>query len=430
LVYAFFMKSHPPFIKPPTQEGGLPRGPQVDQVPFRSLYAKQEHEVVTDDGWTLVITRYQPIPQPWRQPLLGTPLLLVHGLSQNRHAWTAGEFVKNMLYFGVDVHILELRGHGKSSRALQRDKAKRHIRPLPLDFDYEWDFGAYFLHDVPAAIETIKAVTGWGKIAYCGHSMGGIIGYGLASQRDDLLCMATVGAPADLGAESVLLRLVAQADRVLPAVRSAARLWNGKERALHALRGRKALGSGEPLKPRVLNPNVAPLDVLLGTVYRSLVFAREWTPRFVPKQLRLFNPSRVSLDDVQWLLAQGCEKEPVAVLRTFARWIRKRELKCYRTGFDIRKNFDKIRIPLTIIFGDQDILSGLKSTRPVYDAAQSDYLVWRPVRGNSHVEVTMGFDTRQICYDVKNLIDYALAHQEMAPRLPRLHAAPDPDPDA
>ena len=404
------------------KEGHAPRhrGPQVDQLQMRSLYTKEEHEVVTADGWTLLITRYKPVPQAWHQPLLHVPILLVHGLSQNRHAWTAGEFVKNLLYFGIDVHILELRGHGKSSVALQRSKAADHVRPLPLDLAYEWDFGAYMNQDVPAAIEVVKRLTGWDRIALCGHSMGGIIGYGLASQRNDLLCLATIGTPVDLSVQSIWLRMAAQVDRLIPAVQGAIGLWNQKERLRAATRSKvPLLGTGQA-KPRLLNAQVAPLDTLLGTVYRSMVFAREWTPQLTPKPMRLFNPKRVSTEAIQWLLQQGCEKEPVSVIRTFAKWIRRRELKCYQTGYDIKGNFSRIKLPLTIVFGDQDIFSGLESTRAIYATAQSDYLVWRPVRGNSHVEVTMGHDIRQICYDVKNLIDYSLNHQDQPPSLPRV----------
>jgi len=85
--------------------------PAVDEVEFQSLYRKTKYLVETADGWSLVITRYRPAPQPFHQPLFGEPLLLVHGFSQNRHAWTCGEFVKNLLLFGIDIHILELRGH-------------------------------------------------------------------------------------------------------------------------------------------------------------------------------------------------------------------------------------------------------------------------------------------------------------------------------
>ena len=58
---------------------------------------------------------------------------------------------------------------------------------------------------------------------------------------------------------------------------------------------------------------------------------------------------------------------------------------------------------MAIIFGDLDPLASVESTRSVYRAAKSEYLLWRPVKGNSHIELTMGHDIRQICYDIKNL---------------------------
>ena len=132
--------------------------PTVDEVAFRDLYRKSEYAVETADGWTLVVTRYEPAPQPFHQPLFGEPLLLVHGFSQNRHAWTSGEFVKNLLYFGLDIHIVELRGHGKSNAAAPaRAGSESTGRPLPPDLDYGWDLDSYLLHDLPAAVAAVKA---------------------------------------------------------------------------------------------------------------------------------------------------------------------------------------------------------------------------------------------------------------------------------
>ena len=77
-----------------------PRMPTVDEVDFRALYQKTKYVVETADGWSLMMTRYRPVKQPFPQPLFGEVLLLVHGFSQNRHAWTSGQFVKNLLFFG------------------------------------------------------------------------------------------------------------------------------------------------------------------------------------------------------------------------------------------------------------------------------------------------------------------------------------------
>src|SRR6201999_509945 len=104
-------------------------------------------------------------------------MLLVHGFSQNRHAWTSGEFVKNLLFFGLDIHILELRGHGKSSLQRQYERARKQKREVPADIDYGWDLDSYFLYDLPAGVAAVKRITQRDRIFYCGHSMGGILGY-------------------------------------------------------------------------------------------------------------------------------------------------------------------------------------------------------------------------------------------------------------
>jgi pimeloyl-ACP methyl ester carboxylesterase len=169
--------------------------PTVDEVAFRDLYRKSEYPVETADGWTLIVTRYEPAPQPFHQPLLGEPLLLVHGFSQNRHTWTSGEFVKNLLYFGLDIHIVELRGHGKSNAQLQHERSESTGRPLPPDLDYGWDADDYLLHDLPAATAAVKARTGRRRVFYVGHSMGGMLGYGYAGLHDDLEGLVTIGAP-------------------------------------------------------------------------------------------------------------------------------------------------------------------------------------------------------------------------------------------
>src|SRR5437667_174212 len=77
-----------------------PHARDLDEIPFKSLYLKEIYDAHTDDGWVLQISRYRPVPQPWEQPIFGKPILLVPGWSQNRHAFTCGDFVKHLLAFG------------------------------------------------------------------------------------------------------------------------------------------------------------------------------------------------------------------------------------------------------------------------------------------------------------------------------------------
>ncbi len=409
----------------PAQSNAPPSQTTVDDVEFRALYKKTKYVVETADGWSLVITRYRPVPQAFPQPLFGEPMLMVHGFSQNRHAWTSGEFVKNLLFFGLDIHILELRGHGKSSVELQAERCARFGRKLPADIDWAWDIDSYFLYDLPAAVAGVRRITRRDRIFYCGHSMGGILGYGYAGIHDHFEGIVTIGAPAEVGRGNLPLKLLAAAE---PSLRA------GLDALLGGLNAQRSVGhaaSGllsrlsrrrEPEAPRTLRFRYVPVDSWLRFAADALTYA-EQNPvlSMVASRINyLARWERVQMDNVRWLLKEGGAKEPRRVVQQFARWIRNNETICYRTGYDFKRGFGKIRVPMAIIFGDRDPLASIASTRSVYHQAKSEYLLWRPVKGNSHIELTMGHDIRQICYDMKNLVEYARTHRARAPSLPRV----------
>lgn len=403
------------------------RTPTVDDVEFRALYKKTKYVVETADGWSLVITRYRPVPQTFPQPLFGEPMLLVHGFCQNRHAWTSGEFVKNLLFFGIDVHILELRGHGKSSIELQRERAAKFGNKLPSDLSWDWDIDSYFLYDLPAAVAGVRRITRRDRIFYCGHSMGGMLGYGYAGiHQEHFEGIITIGAPAEVGKGSFALQWLAYAGPGISSMVDAAlgglNIQRGIGHTLSQLASKLTRKDAGPT-PRRLKYRYLPLDAWLKAASDALGYA-EQSPLaglIASRVTWLTNWDRMSMADVRWLLKEGGEKEPRKVVDQFFKWIRGMEVVCYRTGYDFQRGFAKIKVPMAIIFGDQDPLASLASTRSVYRAAKSEYLLWRPVKGNSHIELTMGHDIRQICYDIKNLIEYAKTHRARSPSLPRLN---------
>ena len=401
--------------------------PIVDEVEFRALHQESKYVVDTADGWSLVVTRFRPVRQRFPQVLFGEPLLLVHGFSQNRFAWTSGEFVKNLLFFGLDIHILELRGHGKSSIEFQREQCERRGRPLPVDLEWGWDIDSYFLYDLPAAVAGVRRITRRSKIFYCGHSMGGMLGYGYAGiHPDQLEGLITIGAPAEIGKGNFPLTMMAYLgpmlsagiDVTLAGVNLERQLLHSLKRFVARLKKQEPGERDGPLRYRYV-----PIDAWLKFAAAAL----SATPRNRLVKLALSRGTwlsqldRTSRENMEWLLREGGEKEPRKVIEQFMRWVRGQELVCYKTGYDFQQGFHKIRIPMAIIFGDLDPLASLQSTRSVYRAAQSQYLLWRPVKGNSHIELTMGHDIRQICYDMKNLIEYARTHRGRSPVLPRIH---------
>lgn len=401
------------------------REPTVDDVEFRALYKKTKYVVETADGWSLVITRYRPTLQTFAQPLFGEPILLVHGFSQNRHAWTSGEFVKNLLFFGLDIHILELRGHGKSSVAFQLERSTRFGRTPPPDLSWDWDIDSYFLYDIPAAVAGVKRITRRDRVFYGGHSMGGILGYGYAGIHDDFEGIVTIGAPAEVGKGSWPLKALAMAGPGINVAVDAGLMGLNVQRGLGHKAGqvldkltKKVTGSA----PRELSYKYVPVDTWLKLAASALEYA-EKNPVLGAVASRvnwLARQDRMAATDIRWLLREGGEREPRKVADQFFRWIRNNETVCYRTGYDFKRGFSKIKVPMAIIFGDRDPLASVDSTRMVYRAAKSEYLLWRPVKGNSHIEVTMGHDVRQICYDIKNLVEYARQHRGRAPSLPRI----------
>src|SRR5438270_6244416 len=395
----------------------------LESISFTSLYSKGIYDVPTRDGWVLQISRYKPVPQPWEQPIFDQPLLLVPGWSQNRHAFTCGDFVKQLLAFGADIHILELRGHGNSSRALQIERGLR-----PADLDWDWDIDSYFLHDGPAGVAAVKRKTGRAKIFYAGNSMGGMLGYGYAGCHDDLAGLVAIGAPSDIGRGFLGLRAAALFGPALmgPLLDAACRAASVAGRTRHSaaamLRKVRFLARAANLladpksefKP--IQFNHVPVDAFLRTLARAATESNLRRYELISRYIgSLLNPSRVTAEDFRWLLSQGGEKEPRRVVEQFARWIRHDEMKCYRTGYDYKANFRHIRIPMAIFFGDLDKIASARSTRGICRAARSEYLLWRPVKENSHLELTMGTDIHQICADVKDLVEYAARRTRPGP---------------
>ena len=388
----------------------------LESISFKSLYSKEIYDAPTADGWILQISRYRPIPQPWHQPIFGQTMLLVPGWSQNRHAFTCGDFVKQLLVHGADIHILELRGHGRSSRELQLERGLR-----PADLDWDWDIDSYFLHDVPAGVAAVKARTGHSKIFYLGNSMGGMLGYGYAGCHDDLLGLIAIGAPSDIGRGFLGLRALALFGPALvgPLLDAACRAASGVERTRHGAasmlrklrffaRAANLLAApGAQYKP--VQFNHLPVDAFLRALAHAATENNLRRYELVARYFgSLLNPSRVTAEDFRWLLSQGGEKEPRRVVEQFLRFIRNDEMKCYRNGYDYKAHFKDIRIPMAIFFGDLDKIASAASTRGIYRHAKSEYLLWRAVKENSHLELTMGSDIQQICEEVKDLVEYAV----------------------
>jgi poly(3-hydroxyalkanoate) synthetase len=144
------------------------------------------HRVTTDDGWTLVLTRYHAVG-----PSTGRPVLLCHGISANDRNMDLDEhhsLARWLAAQGREAWTMSLRATGNSD-----GPSAAQGRPDGFSFD------AYWQHDLPTAIAFVRKTTAAELLDFVGHSMGGIILYAyLAEGGQGIGAAATMGTPTRL----------------------------------------------------------------------------------------------------------------------------------------------------------------------------------------------------------------------------------------
>ncbi|RME21832.1 MAG: alpha/beta hydrolase, partial [Deltaproteobacteria bacterium] len=139
-----------------------------------------------------------------RYPAAGPPVLLVHGISSNHRTWDLGpqrSLARALQARGYDAWLLDLRGHGLA----ERDPAGRRQRN-------GWTMDDYGRYDLPAAIDHVRSVSGFDRVGYVGHSMGGMVAaiYNALVGDDALAALVVVGSPVDFADPDPLVTLASR----------------------------------------------------------------------------------------------------------------------------------------------------------------------------------------------------------------------------
>lgn len=155
------------------------------------LRTREISTVITADLWHLRMCRFR------RGRTEGEPVLLVHGMCANHHNFTEPQgacLVDYLVERGYDCWALDLRGTRSSKAPFERDPMDVHLDD-------------YLLYDLPAAIEHVRRATGYARIHYVGHSLGGMLLYAYAQEfgAAQIASSVTLGAP--LGFDGVRPRV-------------------------------------------------------------------------------------------------------------------------------------------------------------------------------------------------------------------------------
>lgn len=146
-----------------------------------TLRTNEIHTVTTRDLWKIRVCRYR------RGRVEGEPVLLVHGFNANQNNFLNPEghcLVDYLVARGYDCWAVDLRGCRSSRPPFER----RRTDPTIDD---------YLLEDLPAVIQYIRKATGYARVHWVGHSMGGMLLYAYVQiHGDDTIASGvTLGAP-------------------------------------------------------------------------------------------------------------------------------------------------------------------------------------------------------------------------------------------
>ncbi len=151
----------------------------------------------TEDGWTLSVNRYISKDPAVKKK---AAVILCHGFNINNKFWDLDKAFSLARYLagnGYDVWTPSLRGSGLSSKPLIADvgdmlklesfNISRALMRAPMELTkFDWNIDDHISRDVPAVINLVKMESGFKKVYWIGHSMGGIIMFGyLETERQD-----------------------------------------------------------------------------------------------------------------------------------------------------------------------------------------------------------------------------------------------------
>jgi pimeloyl-ACP methyl ester carboxylesterase len=305
------------------------------------------YKVACEDGWVVELARYRGT-----RPDL-PPVVFAHGIGANATSLDLDEEVSLPRFLrarGFDCWLLDLRGRGGSAKPPAGRGA------------YDYDFEDHARYDAKAAIELVRRETGAPKVAWIGHSMGGMTAYGYAEIHGDEALQAVVvcGSPVDWSSRPILAPVAGLARlQRLP--------------ALYYV-----------LAARIASPLAGYYNPFLA---RLIINAENVTPRVM----------RIGL-------ARGLANIARRPLHQLAHWIRTGELQG-REGRIFFRDLGKITVPWFAIGGAADHLVPPENVRVALDrlgSREKRWLLAGKASGHAHdyghIDLLLGSRCREEIY--------------------------------
>ena len=264
------------------------------------------------DGWELAIHARKATQRRFQEPVL-----LCHGLAANRYTFDFAPPYSVAHYLaeaGFDCFSVEWRGTGHS----------RYPPPGRRYTDFSVD--DHILQDGPALLELALKETGASRAFWLGHSLGALVGYGVAQGPDgaQLAGMLALGAPVYLNSGPLMRSLLGLG------VRAA---WPAR------------------LRQEWVTAALAPL---LGYVN-------------LPMADLLVNPQHIPPVVQRQLFANMMSSMSRKVLLQFRDWIEHDAFRSHDGKVDWRAGLSQLTLPLLVMGGSSDRLATPDNVRRQYE---------------------------------------------------------------
>src|SRR3989338_12969 len=278
--------------------------------------------IKTEDNWRLAVYHYK------RSRSRRAPVLLIHGLGTNRFDLDFVDPQYSLAQYlyqrGYDVWLFEYRGAGKSYRPGILQYLKDCVQP-------DWIVDDIVFTDIPTMVRHVQEATGFQKIHFIGHSLGGMLLYMVLMTMGNQVCQSavTLGASMNSTARPGWIRLVLKLDWLL-------------ERF--------------PLIPtkllfRLGSPFVSWVAPLEDNHFYSI---KNITPSLLQKASRY-----------------ATENVPMALFMELHRWYKKGHFEAEQRDFSFHNHLKDIKTPMLVIAGSVDGITPLPDVRYAYDKISS-----------------------------------------------------------
>jgi len=281
------------------------------------------HEIPTEDGMNLIMTHKLPVG---KKSL--APVILVHGLGQNRYSWTLTKrsMENYFVSHGFETFNVELRGHGLS---------RANGCEVPTSFE------TYLFYDIPAVMKAVGEITGGRKAFYYGHSLGGAIIYSVGARHQDALAgIVSIAGPFSMAQGNVTMKALARLgvllDKVVPF--------------------------------RLLHPETFYID-FIGFWAKFGLFLLD--NRFNRIPLQVWYPRSIERDILTERIEKGFDRTSFNVVWLLVEWASSGTFCSSDGSMDFQESISDLRIPILFVVGDRDYAVPEESVREAYDKAGS-----------------------------------------------------------